>query len=470
MDNPDALVKFAVQQIVHEINAGMNPQDATEKVAVDLKLSPNFIKRASEAINVAPHYNHFKKHAEAKADDFPIVDAQKIAENIYGGKEKTAAEAKSELFSSFQSEETTPKFARYLEDGPHKAAYEKIVSQKAETEFPLSEQGVYEKSANYLRDLKKTAEDKEAQAKEADFEVSRAFCRILEKFAKAPESRAEFATFESQAFTTFGEKAMPYVDLLYKTSHLKEARGKHDPNYTMFTPCEEVNMLGAFMKKAEALAEITKTAEEAKYNYQYEKAYVDDIFRQRGRELHKAATGESYSGTLLEKLEQEMSREREKIASMPEEDPVLATIKQKKEAQLAKEGEQTKQAILDFIEKSVGQVKDMSKPSLSVTSADEGSNRERAFVLQELATTDPILAKIPTKKVVEAYQQMLRIAPEISREKELVRAHLRNAVQGQALSIFDANSLVEGNTKLLEQRRLQQGLAKNPGKGPGGEQ
>ena len=82
--NPDALVKFAVQDIIYKINNGDTPQDATEKVARELELNPNFIKRAAEAINVALHYNHFKKHADAKAEDFPIVDAQKIADNLFG--------------------------------------------------------------------------------------------------------------------------------------------------------------------------------------------------------------------------------------------------------------------------------------------------------------------------------------------------------------------------------------------------
>jgi arsenate reductase-like glutaredoxin family protein len=98
---------------------------------------------------------------------------RKIAENIFGHKEKTASEFRSELFSSFQSEEVAPKFARYLEEGPHKEAYTKIINEKANTKFERSERGVYEKSANYVRDLRKQAEDKLAAAIEHEYQTNR---------------------------------------------------------------------------------------------------------------------------------------------------------------------------------------------------------------------------------------------------------------------------------------------------------
>ncbi|CAK0744904.1 conserved hypothetical protein [Gammaproteobacteria bacterium] len=462
MKNPDALVKFAVTDIVNQINIGLTPQAATEKVAKELDLNPNFIKRAAEAINVALHYNHFKKHADAKADDFPIVDAQVAVENIFGAKEKTASEFRSELLSSFQSEEISPKFARYLETGPYKEAYEKILAEK-DVKFGLSEAGVYEKSANYLRDLKKTAEDKSGEAKEAEFQVNRSFCSILEKFAKAEDYRASFADFESQAFSLYGEKAVPYIDLLYKTSQLKEARGTHDVNYKMFNPAQEVNMLGEFLKKAETLSTIVKEAEDAQHNYKFEKDYATDIFKKRGSELIKGAEVIA-DGSILEKLEAEMKKEAVKIAAIPEEDPVMASIKMKKEASLAKEGERIKSAF-EFINTALDIGKDQGKPSVKATTSSESDNRDRAFLLQELATTDPILAKLPTHKVVDSYQQLLRIAPEISKEKELVRSFLRQSTASQAIGPFEGQQLVEANTKLLKQRMMQQGQGAPKDKG-----
>ncbi|NBQ69321.1 MAG: hypothetical protein EBU46_11035, partial [Nitrosomonadaceae bacterium] len=112
MDNPDALLKYAVEQAVGHINHDrLDPQSALTKVAVDLQLNPNFIKRAAEAINVALTYNHMKT-ASDKAADFPIVDASQVVDHIYGQKEKTAGEFKAEQLSSYQSSEVAPKFDR----------------------------------------------------------------------------------------------------------------------------------------------------------------------------------------------------------------------------------------------------------------------------------------------------------------------------------------------------------------------
>ena len=458
--NPDALVKFAVTDIVNKINAGSTPQEATEKVARELELNVNFIKRASEAVNVALHYNHFKKHANEKADTFPIVDAQVVTDNIFGKTEKTASQFKSEEFSSFQTTEITPKFARYLEAGPHKVAYEKILGEKAEFKFPLSEQGVYAKSASYIRDLKKTAEDKEAQAQEANFEVSRTFCNILEKFAKVEESRAPFEEFESQAYSTYGEKAVPYLDLLYKTSHLKEARGKHDTNYKMFSPAKETISFGTFLKKAEVLAGITKEAEDAKHNYEFEKKYVDKTFKERGCDLFKQAHSD-IDASLLDKIEADMKKEAEQIDKLAEEDPVIAQIKQKRDSESKKVNERIEK-IAGYLESVLGFGQDRyeaaKKPAPIPFSNTPDDNRERAFMLQELSATDPILSKLPTHKVVDAYQQMLRISPELSKEKEIVRSFLRSSTAGQAIDPFMGGQLIDANTSLLKQHRMERGL------------
>jgi hypothetical protein len=408
---------------------------------------------------VALHYNHFKKHPDAKADDFPIVDAQKVAEDIFGQKEKTASEFKSELFSSFQSEETSPKFARYLEAGPHKEAYEKIIKTEAVYDFPMSEKGVYEKSANYIRDLKKTAENTQARAQDADYNTTRAFGAILEKFAKAPESRTSFEEFESQAYSTYGERVNAQLDLLHKAGHLKEARGKHDAGYTMFTPCPELGLLDNFLKLAQELPGLKKEAQDAEYNYNFEKSHLDETFALRGCELKKkAADAEALSP--LERLEVQMNKEAASIADIPESDPVLARVKLTKLAELSKERERIKTAN-DFIDSAMDAARGEGKPGMSATTNTDFDNRDRSFLLQELATTDPILSKIPTKHVVDSYQQLMRIAPEISKEKDMVRSYLRQATAAQGVDPFQGQQLIDANTKLLKQRQLQQGI--NPG-------
>ena len=79
-------------------------------------------------------------------------------------------------------------------------------------------------------------------------------------------------------------------------------------------------------------------------------------------------------------------------------------------------------------------------------------------MLQELATTDPILAKLPTHKVVDAYQQMLRLSPEMSKEKEVVRSFLRSSTAGQAIDPYVGGQLIDANTRLLRQHQMELGV------------
>ena len=461
MYTPDELVKVAVHEIVSGINTGLTPQDATTKVAKDLKLNQNFIKRASEAVNVALHHDHFKKNAEAKADDFATVDAQKVVEDIYGKKEKTASQYRSDLFSSFQlPDEITPKFARYLEDGPHKEAYAKIMAIDEITKFATSEKGVYEKSINYINNLKKIAFEKEAEAIEAEFQIEKSFCDILRKFASDSAYRSSWDTFETAVYSKHGENSSGYLNLLYKAAKLNEERGKHDSNIKLASDCAELAMYDTFVDNIAKFNVAKQASDDAQYNFNFEQDYISQAFKARGCELNKSSEAVDDS-SILEKVERAMMSERTKVASTDLDDPVLAQINEKKakELDIVEENIKSAIALLDF---SGDLAKSEGKPNLSASTNTPEANRSRALLLQELVTSDPIISKFPTHQTVNAYNQLLRIAPELSSEKEVTRAFLRQAGASQAIDPFQAEQLIKANTQLFKQHQLQKGLQPAP--------
>lgn len=75
--------------------------------------------------------------------------------------------------------------------------------------------------------------------------------------------------------------------------------------------------------------------------------------------------------------------------------------------------------------------------------------------------TDPILSKVDVRKVIAAYEQLLAIAPHISTQKEVVRAMLRQMVQGQALSPYDAGQFIEADMAMMKHKMLQAGQHKD---------
>jgi hypothetical protein len=87
-----------------------------------------------------------------------------------------------------------------------------------------------------------------------------------------------------------------------------------------------------------------------------------------------------------------------------------------------------------------------AKPNMTM------DNMERKLLLQELMLTDPILSKVNPAKVARAYEQLLRLSPEVSKEKEVVRAELRAMTASQALGRFEADTLTKLDLGMLKRR------------------
>jgi hypothetical protein len=86
----------------------------------------------------------------------------------------------------------------------------------------------------------------------------------------------------------------------------------------------------------------------------------------------------------------------------------------------------------------------------------ERESRDTTLVIQELIATDPIISKFPTWICDEAIQELLRLAPELCSDKELVRAFLRQAGGRRQIDESQANALIAQNLQLLAlQRKIE---------------
>jgi hypothetical protein len=70
-------------------------------------------------------------------------------------------------------------------------------------------------------------------------------------------------------------------------------------------------------------------------------------------------------------------------------------------------------------------------------------NVQRQVVLQDLMFNDPMIAETDPQTVSNTYNAVLQLAPEVTANKEVMRAILRQAVHSVAISPFDATSWVE---------------------------
>jgi hypothetical protein len=479
MDEPNILIKTALNDAVQQVNEGMSPTEALKKVANSLDLNPNYIQRAGEALNVALHYKHFKTASDRSAE-FEIADIPKAIEDTFNVSEKTAAEYVSEQFSSGDSNETVFNYNRMLSNPMYKQAFLAIADATETQEyFPTTFNTVYEKSVNHIQKLAKLNEAAQVSKVAAEIDLNASFSSLCDEFKKDAGYRTSFEEFESQVFAKHGEAAVQYLDLLHKTAGGREERGVHDSHYMMFDQCKEARLFDDMLASAETMVSSEKTAEDSSQALEFESSYLKECRVALGKAAahkvkEKADTHEKSESVSEEKEEHESedpviqaikkkaASTENSVAADHEQDPVLKEAMEKAAFMggfgnmMSMSGMLTAGPVHDMAHEQMGEsVSGAFKPS-GAHGAAKGNltmdNMERKLLLQELMITDPILSKVPPAKVVRAFEQLLRLSPEVSKEKEVVRAELRAMTATQALGRFEADTLTKLDLGMLKRR------------------
>jgi len=481
MEEPNILIKTALSDAVQKVNEGMSPTAALHKVANDLDLNPNYIQRTGEALNVALHYKHFKT-ASDRSTEFEIADIPKVIQDVFTVAEKTASEYISEHFPGDESTDVVFNYNRMLSNPTYKQAFLEIAGAKeAHDKYDTTFDTVYSKSSNYIKKLEKDAELAEVEKVAAELDLNYQFSALADEFKKEAAYRTAFEEFESQVFAKHGEASLPYLELLHKTAAPKEERGVHDAGYMMFETCKEASLFDNLMKAAEEYIETAKKAEEVNDFRAFEAGYLKEAKGELGKHWHDAKCPECGCTVGRPKKGCNCVLDRvssyKKAADKPDEedaddqamDPVLAEIKKKvKDPEYSVAEKYDKDPVLkeamdkeafgfgsvfeDLIQHPISEAFSHGfkaapkKPNLTL------ENMERKLLLQELMITDPIISKANKAKVVRAYEQILRLSPEVSKQKEVVRAELRAMLATQALSKFDADMMTKLDTGMLKHR------------------
>ena len=452
MQEPNKLLKEAVDAIVHNINDNRMPAHAAVvKTAREMDLNVHFIKRACEVINVALTYEHFRKNAADRDSDFPIVDAQKVSAEIFPDTTPSLPEQKTAMFSGSMVEEEVPNFRKAKSDAKFKEAYASMVSFK-EAPRGMSAEGLCEKAGHALANLHQSLDNCRTAYAGAKEDLSSRFSSLVNHWSKEAATRLSFAEFESQVFSRHGEAAVPYLDLIHKAAGATQERGPHDPAHMAFDDAPETARFGELLKAGEEVVETgaavsQAAADLAEMEFRKQAAYA------RVRELRLQALQEEDPETA--KLAEAVV---EQVKAAEEEDPVMIATLQKIAASKSAVVEKT--AAPSVGSALFGAFVDQYKREASPGGGSSGgalNNLDRKHLIQNLMVTDPILKTYEPKKVADAYEQFLRLAPELSNEKEIVRSHLRQMAASQAMTAFDGAQLMDANTKLLKQRQLESG-------------
>ena len=460
MQDPNKLLKAAVDDIVHSINHEKLPAHAAVvKTAKEMDLNVHFIKRACEVINVALTYEHFRKNASARDTDFPIVDAQKVSAEVFNQPEKTANEKRSEAFAGSIVEESVPNFRKAKDDLKFRSEFGKLANTQEEFRG-MSEQGICEKAGLAKLALERELDVCRTDAVGAKLAIDSQFARLVNHWSKEAAARIPFSEFEAQAFSRYGAEVIPYLDLIHKSAKCREERGTHDAKYVAFDDSAELQALGSLFEATEnlrnaneKLAEITLT--------------IAELDNAKNEAYAKLAAARREAANIDIEFQPE-----KQAAETPAEtefvDPVLAAANAKvaaaqKEASEKQAAGGIASGLTDSVPgKLFNAFTDIYKKE-STPGGGGGSsngalgNLDRKLLIQNLMATDPILKTYEPKRVADSYEQFLRLAPELSNEKEIVRSHLRQMVASQAMTAFDGAQLMDANTKLVKQKQLEGG-------------
>lgn len=428
---PIKLIKFALDSTVSLINKGEGPTAALEKVARELDLNQNFIQRVGENLNTALFYRHFQKTAGDKSGSYAIANIEGVVKSIFGEKEQSKTQKKANWFPKTAEDINYNKLLK-----PKKltktAAEDKLINlEKDDMEFKRS----YHKAANYILQLERELDDLKTEKVGHETYLEAAVHSLIKDFTKDAGYRPEFHSFETSAYAVHGKRAVPYLDLIYKEANLKEDRGEYIDQLLSYENSKQLKTFTSMLKAASALIDIRKELAEGEQFVEEQKTKLKEasyILNPEYRAFVKEACSE-LADTLLSKIADGR-------------------------------GASLLQDLLDQFS-DAAMHKGAKKPVFKNTESD---NRERIAILQDLLMTDPILHKADPYKVISAYEQMLRLAPHMSKQKEVVRAQLRGMLAVPAFAAHDANQLVEANTNLMKQHQLlnaEESGTGAPGKG-----
>jgi len=493
MDAPSLLIKEALDQVVKSVNSGTRPTDALRKVATEFDLNPNFIQRTGEALNVALHFNHFKT-ASDRSQEFEIADIPAVVEALFATPEKTAQQERSEQFADLDLPTHMPNYRRLMGSSlVHKQAHlDFLASQEIDEPLAPSFKQVHKVASEFVRDLNKQAAELEADVNEAGMQYGDKFFRLGQVFQKDAAARTSFEEFESQVFANHKEAAIPFIDLLHSTYCPHEERGVHDPHYFNFDTCKEAQQFEQFLKTAEEFNRLTVALVDLKKEASEHTATMAALNAQIEKTAKKLPVDQDIEDCCIKEPKHDESKEsaKEEAAESPkeqeaeeeeyEDDPVMALVKKKAKGKLTESDEDPvlklaleKEAFLggllglssakDVVNHTMGSQDIMGeafkhtfmKPPSTNTGPRPNiqmDNMERQLMLQELMLTDSILSHLPPVRVAKAYEQLIRLSPELSKEKELVRAELRAMTASQALSKFDAELMTKFDMGMLKRR------------------
>lgn len=416
----EQIVQKCAAETMQHIKEGLAPTEALAKVASNHNLNKHFTHTVSSVVNTTLSHIHFKTAAD-RSSDFDIsnsTEAFKLA---------TSMPAKKAAFEN-KTFNTVIDYNRYLYDAEFQSNKVKIAS----FELPknkIAKASLLKTAAAEIHELRKQAAATRAATSLAETNAMAASHAVINAFKKNAHYRSPFHIFETQVYKDHGVDSKPLVDFIYKSANLKEDRGVDQPWAVFDKKPKEAALFDKFVKKSQAYKEALAEQESA-----------EDLFKEATEIYAEAIKDVSLSEKSAGELPMDSVPDPEPEADASEEtntmdDVVNRAVDKQAESMFSAAGKNMEKFSPDYIQK---------RPNID--------NLHRKMLFQDLMMTDPIISNHDPYKVMDVYEQVLRLAPRLADQKEVMRSQLRQALEGQGLDVFAANQMTDTEGKITKLR------------------
>ena len=434
----------ALQDSVGHLNSGMTPNESVAKAASDADFNTEQTRRLCETFNTARTIYHFQSKPDAKEASFPLADQDEVLGIIFSAPIKSAVV--DDIFHDYSEYEVKEVMAKAAqEDTP-------LFPSPLENSLPVMNDTTRQAMINEnARRTNRIVDTQNRLADGADSEADQSDILADTKIAKlAAEISAHCELHGTDKYARFlGVQAnmvnthAPFMAMLAQHIQHKVAASSakviDDRDLASWNKVahEITDMKQAAANLRAVSQEVRKEA--AAYRQEFDNLFkpeselkegvFDDILRGDIKAAGKSKPNSFFS----------LSSLGFGGAEEPKSKPTSNV-----ESQI--------NAVNDIAASAAKHPADMAMSTISSALTPKNNtgkmmerlkNQQREVLMQDLITNDPYISEADPQMVANIYQQLAQLSPEVSTNKEVVRAILRQGIHSAAISPYDASAMVD---------------------------
>ena len=475
----------ALHSSVRHFNEGGDPNDAVVKAAQEFDFNPDQTTRLVETFNTARTIYHYKS-ASDRTMPFSLADSAVVIPTMFSPKQ---AEAKPAVVNHDYSGYNIPE-ADYREGTVIKSAAGvndvDIPAPREYLDTNLNSQGI--RAMEMIRTQRKLAEAARDEARVHATKASTIFSKIAadiclgyveqcqDKYNRLMGGYQKFASagaleFWGPVLTKLAEFMPDYMNRC--VSALKDELVYDDRDLVVYT--EQLKEAKALMEVESEMLAVASVLEKEANDFEREWMAAIAPVLPAVTKKEAASLTDFIDARLLKLADEQVTSERETqnwLTGEPQK--VKSTKTTGGPSTPSTVGKALTEATMEPVSNMVGTGIDSALRNVlmvpskkqNVQLSDRLKNVQRQIMLEDLMTNDPVLSEENPETVGHAYSAVMNMAPELSTNKEVVRAILRQAVHSVAISPFEAETW----TKLEQNIRNIAGKTDSRGRPAGAEE